>query len=264
VVKPADDSGSNLVLLCESEQEAVSQVDEVLAVTTNVRGQRTAVTALIEEYLSGPELSVEMFSVAGTATCVGITQKSVGGRPYFVESGHVFPADLSEEVAAEVTGTVERALAATGWQFGASHVEVKLTPDGPAIVEINARLAGGMIPELVRLATGIELLEQQLRAFAALPVRLTPTRARRAGIRFILAPQAGTLVEVVGVAKARGVPGVDSVVVTAGIGSSVRPARNAYDRLGYLIAVGDSVSEVDAALDAAYDHIEVITEPGAD
>jgi cysteine synthase A len=51
---------------------------------------------------------------------------------------------------------------------------------------------------------------------------------------------------------------VDSVVVTLAEGSPVRPARNAYDRLGYLIAVGDSVPEVDAAMDAAYDHIEVI------
>jgi S-sulfo-L-cysteine synthase (3-phospho-L-serine-dependent) len=263
VMKPADDSGSNLVLLCESEQEAVSHAADVLAVTTNVRGQAAAGTALIEEYLPGRELSVEMFSVAGAATCVGITRKNVAGLPYFVEAGHVFPADLATDVAAEVAGTVERALAAAGWQLGASHVEVKLTPQGPAIVEINARLAGGMIPELVRLATGIELLEQQLRAFAGLPVRLTATRARRTGIRFIMAPQAGTLVEVAGTAKARGVPGVDSVVVSATAGSSVRPARNAYDRLGYLIAVGDSVREVDAALDAAHDHVEVVTEPEA-
>lgn len=258
VLKPADDSGSNLVLLCDSEQEAARHAAEVLAVTTNVRGQRTAGVALVEEYLPGLELSAEMFSVAGTATCVGLTRKSVGGLPHFVETGHVFPADLPDDVAADVVGTVERALAAAGWEFGATHVEVKLTPTGPAIVEINARLAGGMIPELVRLATGIDLLEQQLRAFAGLPVRLTAARARHAGIRFIIAPLAGTLVEVVGTAKARGVPGVESVVVTMAAGRSVRPARNAYDRLGYLIAVGDSVAEVDAALKLAYDHIEVI------
>lgn len=258
VLKPADDSGSNLVLLCGSEREAVRHAEEMLAVTTNVRGQRTAGIALVEEYLPGFELSVEMFSVAGTATCVGITRKTVAGLPHFVEIGHMFPAGLPDEVAAEVTGTVERALAAAGWEFGASHVEVKLTPAGPAIVEINARLAGGMIPELVRLATGIDLLEQQLRASAGLPVRLKAARARHAGIRFIVAPRAGTLVEVAGTAKARAGPGVDSVVVTMAEGSWVRPARNAYDRLGYLIAVGDSVPEVDAALDAACDHIEVI------
>jgi cysteine synthase/biotin carboxylase len=262
VVKPADDSGSNLVLLCHSEQEAAAQAEQVLAVTWNVRGQHTAGTALVEEYLAGPELSVEMFSVEGESSCVGCTRKSVAGLPHFVESGHVFPADLPAGVAADVIDTVARALKATGWEFGASHVEVKLTKAGPAIVEINARLAGGMIPELIRLATGIDLLEQQVRAFAGLPVQLTSTRSRRAGIRFILAPRAGRLAEVAGPDKARGVPGIERVVVTVAAGASVRPARNAYDRLGYLIAVGDSVGEVDAALDEAVCHIDVVVDQG--
>jgi biotin carboxylase len=260
VVKPADDSGSNLVRLCESDQEAAEHAARVLAVTRNVRDQQAAGTALVEEYLAGAELSVEMFSVAGESTCVGCTRKSVTGLPYFVESGHLFPADLPDGLTAEVVDCVGRALKTAGWEFGASHVEVKLTQAGPAIVEINARLAGGMIPELVRLATGVDLLEQQVRAFAGLPVRLTPTRARFAGIRFILPPpdRAGELVELAGTGRARGVPGLERVVVTAAAGTVVRPARNAYDRLGYLIAVGDSVSEVDSALDVASGHIEVV------
>ncbi|MBV9452447.1 MAG: pyridoxal-phosphate dependent enzyme [Streptosporangiaceae bacterium] len=62
VVKPADDSGSHNVLLCTDAEQATAQVEAVLAVTENVRGQRMAGVALVEEYLDGPEYSVEMFS----------------------------------------------------------------------------------------------------------------------------------------------------------------------------------------------------------
>jgi cysteine synthase A len=253
VAKPADDSGSNDVLLCHTVDEAIAQAARILAVATNVRGQPTAGTALIEQYLDGPELSVEMFDGA----CVGITAKQVTGLPWFVEHQHVFPADLPAAAAAELAETVRRALKATGLERGAAHVEVKLTAAGPAVVEINARLAGGLIPELIRHATGIDLLEQQLRTFAGLPVNLAPSRDRHAGIRFLLAPAEGRLAEVIGLDAARRVPGVEQVTLTASLGTVVRPPRNAYDRLGYLVAVAPSYAEVANALQEAISTIEI-------
>lgn len=261
VVKPADDSSSTNVRLCRSVAEATAHAATVLAIAANVRGQATARTVLVEQYLSGPELSVEMFSVAGRTTCVGVTAKSVtAGGPHFVEYQHIFPADLAPPARQDAVDTVTRALEATGFAYGASHVEVKQVPAGWAIVEINARLAGGMIPELVRLATGVELLEQQLRAFAGLPVQLEPVRERYAGVRFLLAAEAGRLVAVNGVASARAVPQVESVTITVSVGAAVQPARDAYDRLGYAIATGDSADDVRATLATACGRIELIVE----
>lgn len=262
VLKPVDDSGSAGVLLCSTVDELVAHAGNLLTATANVRGQPTAGTALVEEYLDAPEYSVEMFSVDGEATCVGITRKGVTGLPYFVESGHLFPADLPTEVAERMVGQVRRALAATGFLRGASHVEVKLTDHGPSIVEINARTAGGMIPELVRLATGIDLLEQQIRAAAGMPVLLEPVRSRFAGVRFLLAGSDGVLGDISGVDQARRVPGVDRVVVTASPGAVVSRPRNAYDRLGYIIAVGDAPPAVTRALATAADHITVPVHDG--
>src|SRR5262249_12675395 len=131
VVKPADDSGSTDVLLCHTADEAIAQAARILAVTTNLRGQPTPGTPLVEHCLDGPEFSVEMFDGAG----IGITAKQVTGLPWFVEHQHVFPADLPAAAAADLAETVRRALKATGLERGAAHVEVKLTAAGPAIVE---------------------------------------------------------------------------------------------------------------------------------
>jgi cysteine synthase A len=244
VVKPADGSGSTHVRLCDSLEAVDKQVAEVLAVTHNARGLPTAGVALIEEYLEGPEFSVEMFSAGGRHHPIGVTRKSLGAPPFFVETGHIFPAEVE-------VGGVPEALDAAGIRWGATHTEVRLTTRGPVVVEINARLAGGMIPELVRLSTGVDLLEQQLRASIGLPLLLTPTRQRFAGIRFLLAPKAGVLAGVDGVAEARRVPGVDRVVVTAAEGAAVLPAQDFSHRLGYVIAAGETPDAVDAALSQA-------------
>lgn len=260
VVKPADDSGSRNVLWCDDLQAAIAHVGKVLAVTRNVRGQPTAGIVIVEELLVGPEYSAEMFGTDDGMRCVGITQRTVSPLPYFVETGHQFPAVVAADVAAEIAEVARQALTATGFRRGPAHVELKLTASGPVVVEINARLAGGMIAELIRLATGVDLLEQQVRAAAGLPVRLEPSRSRRAGIRFLVAAEPGVLAGFSGVAQAERVPGIDRLVVTGVAEREVGPPRDAYDRLGYVIAVGDTSEQVEGALAAAAAAVKISVE----
>ncbi|MFE5556442.1 pyridoxal-phosphate dependent enzyme [Streptomyces sp. NPDC056544] len=251
VVKPADDSGSTNVLLCADEAEVRAQIEKILAIDTNVRGMPTARTVLVEEYLDAPEYSVEMFSGEGQTVCVGITAKSVTATPHFVEHRHLFPAPLPAATAQQVTETVTAALDAAGIRLGATHTEVKLTADGPALIEINPRPAGGMIPELIRLATGVDLLGEQLRAALGLPPHLKAEGAGHAGIQFLLADADGTLTAAHGTREAAAVEGVESVLVTAAPGTPVHEPRSASDRLGHVIARHPEPAGVHAALDAA-------------
>ncbi|MBJ7004498.1 MULTISPECIES: pyridoxal-phosphate dependent enzyme [Streptomyces] len=251
VVKPADDSGSVNVLLCADEATATAHAERVLAVTTNVRGMPTARTVLVEEYLDAPEYSVEMFTWDGRAECIGITEKSVTGTPHFVEHRHLFPAPLPAETAQRITETVTAALDAAGIRLGATHTEVKLTAEGPAVIEINPRPAGGMIPELIRLATGVDLLEQQLRTAVGLAPALKPAQDAHAGIQFLLPDADGVLDAVDGTQEAAAVPDVEAVTVTAAPGTVVRRPRSAGDRIGHVIAGHPTPERVTAALDEA-------------
>ncbi|MFI6849122.1 pyridoxal-phosphate dependent enzyme [Kitasatospora sp. NBC_00085] len=260
VVKPVGESGSQSVLWCEDAVTAAAHATELLAVTHNVRGQRTPRAVLVEQYLDGPEFSAEMFGEDGEARCVGVTQRTVSPLPHFVETGHLFPADIDDALADRIADTARQALKAVGFERGPAHVELRLTADGPAVIEINGRLAGGMIPELIRPATGIDLLEQQIRAAAGLPLNLSADHASRAGLRFLTAPRPGRLTGVDGVRQAERVPGVERVLVGATPGREVRPPRSAYDRLGHVIAVGSSPQEVGRALAEATGLIEVAVE----
>lgn len=261
IVKPVDDTGSNNVLLCETEEQARVQAALILSTLKNARGQETARTVLIEEFLHAPEYSVEMFTWRGKTTCVGITQKSLIGFPYFVESRHIFPAPLPPEIAQCIERTVQMALDAVGITVGATHTEVKWTNTGCAIVEINARLAGGMIPELIRLVTGEDMLVQQLKVMMGSTPTLNLNPSGYAGIQFVTAPRNGILESIRGAEAVQSLPGVEQVVISGREGTPVNTPRSAYDRLGFIIVRCETAELTASLLASSLQRIEVSVRP---
>ncbi|MGW8354473.1 pyridoxal-phosphate dependent enzyme [Streptomyces wedmorensis] len=257
VVKPAADSASTGVLLCGSVEQARDHAAKLLAITHNVREQAVPTEVLVEELVGGTEYSVETIFADGELHVVGVTRKSVSPPPSFVELRHAFPAPLDETASGEIERVVRAAVEAVGLRHGACHTELRLTPAGPTVIEINARLAGGMIPELIRLAGGPDLLTQQLRAAAGLPVELPRGELTPTGVAFLTSSEEGRLASLDGHEAARSLPGVAEVHIARRPGDPVRPATDAYDRMGYVIASADSVEELDRSLDAALDRITV-------
>src|SRR5262249_4865776 len=133
------------------------------------------------------------------------------------------------------------ALRALGLGWGAAHVELRNTPAGPRVVEVNPRLAGGMIPRAVQEGSGIDLIHHMVAKAAGRPEPLPPTRARGAAGRFLIAGMAGRLVSVDGVSTAEHLPGVVEVGVTGKPGQEVTLRQSFQDRLGYVIASDENV-----------------------
>src|SRR5262249_54068333 len=154
--------------LCRSAAEVKAHAARLLAHATNERGQATPAEVLIEEFVRGPEYSVEVFN----GQAVGVTRKHLSPAPYFVEIGHDFPAALPAAARASLAEIATAAVHAIGLTWGPAHVELRLAAAGPVVIEINPRLAGGFIPELVRLSTGLDLIE----ATVALAAGVTPGR----------------------------------------------------------------------------------------
>lgn len=244
VIKPCDDTASYGVKLCRSVGEAQEAVGLLLQRHTNVRGQPVIEAVLCEEYIDAPEFSVEMFAWQGDITCVGITQKRLAGLPHFIEVGHIFPAQLPPEQWDALESTTRQALGLLGNLYGPTHTEVKLTDRGGVIIEINPRLAGGMIPELMIQARGLNLLDNQLLAACGRPPELTPTRSCWAGIHFLTAPAEGRFAGVQNLDQLQSDPDVVQVDVTAAAGAAVRPPLSAYDRLGFVIARADTYADM--------------------
>jgi cysteine synthase A len=256
VVKPPADSSSHGVRLVADAGELIAHYRVLREWTENVRGQRLNGEVLIESLLDGPEFSVEtMTLMPGKTHVVGVTAKHLSAPPHFVEMGHDFPGVVAQAVVSELAATVVAALAAVHFDFGPAHTEIRWTSRGPAIVEINPRLAGGMIPEVVAHATGIDLLGAWLDLAAGRPIDLTPRRREVASIRFLTVPTAGRLTRMDGVDEARRLATVREIAVTRAVGAAVRPAEDAYDRIGFVIASGPHLDSVTRDLDRALELI---------
>lgn len=241
IVKPSNDSGSKNVYLCQNESEITTAIKHIVKSKKNIVGQTIDSDILIEEFLDGPEFSIESVTVNGQTTIIGITKKLVTPYPLSIEVGHDFSANLNTNEENEIKRLVEQSLAALDVDFAVTHTEVKLTEKGPRIVEVNARPGGDEIPHLVKAVTGVDL-----KALAFLvtlgkgidSIDLSSSTVPSASIRFLLANKEGKVY-------------FDEQFQSASIkeqkwyvnnGESVQRTESNFNRLGYFIVYGDEQS----------------------
>jgi biotin carboxylase len=247
VVKPVSGTGSAGVKLCSDGNEVAQHAGSLLEQKCNERGMAIPRRILVEEFANGPEYSVETL---GTQV-IGITQKHTGQCPHFVEVGHDYPAPLSSAAQKIITQEIARAATALGLTWGPAHFELRLTTGGPKLIEVNPRLAGGYIPELVRLATGIDLVAETIRITRGQQPQLKPRHWRYASIRFILSPHEGQLAEWNGLDCAQDVPGVEDVQSYAKPGDCLQLRGDFRDRIGHVVATGATMAISRATVELA-------------
>ncbi|SFD75837.1 Biotin carboxylase [Streptomyces aidingensis] len=236
VIKPVDLCAGMYVRQAGDERELADAWKALSDFPVNARGQRRDPVVLLEELLTGPEVSVETVSYDGTCRVVGVTDKSLGGAPAFIETGHMFPAALEPADRRAAAETAVAALRALGLDQVVAHTEIRLTPGGPRVIEVNPRPAGNRITELVRHVTGIDLPGAAVDvALGRVPdLEPRPTGVGSAAIGFLLPDRAGELAGIDGAERAAAAEGVREVDLAAP-GRTVRAAGSNNDYLGHVM-----------------------------
>ncbi|HEX8696888.1 MAG TPA: ATP-grasp domain-containing protein [Longimicrobium sp.] len=248
VLKPVDGSGSVGVRACADPAEAGSHA--ALLFASGESGARV----LVESFVAGDEFSVEVFS----GRVVGITRKHLGDPPFFVEAGHDYPADVPEEAASALIDSVTRGTALLGLGWGPLHWELRIDREGRAVpMEVNPRLAGGFIPELVRHAEGIDLIRETLRLVVGREPGLVRAHRRHASIRFLFAPGAGRLAAIDGMSSALGRPDVVEVRAYRRPGDALAVHGDFRDRIGHVVACAPEARAAARAAEGARDTVRV-------
>ncbi|KAK1180122.1 ATP-grasp domain-containing protein [Streptomyces sp. NBS 14/10] len=172
VVKPVDDAGSAGVRVCSSDDEYRAALRTIAAHQVNARGYRRAQYALVEEFIDGPEFTAELIWDDRTDgwRFLGFTKKLMAELPFRVELGAMFPYHFgTAEEDARIVRVVVDWLAAVGHRRGAAHVEFKIVDGVPALIEINPRLGGDQIRELMRVTIGDDVVDLYTRLYLGLP-----------------------------------------------------------------------------------------------
>lgn len=253
IVKPADNSGSRGVDLINNQSDLDAAYDYTVHYS---RGG----DVVVEEFMEGPEVSVETLAVDGCVHVIQITDKLTTGAPFFVEMGHSQPSQLSEEVKDRIRKVAIAANKAIGIQNGPSHTEIKVTQDGPKIVELGARLGGDCITtHLVPLSTGVNMVECSIRIALGEKPDLKVKWNKGSANRY-LKTESGVVKEIKGVDEAERLPGVVQITIVHGIGEDVGEIKSSVDRVGFVIAQADSAEEAVKIAEEGRKRIEVIVE----
>ncbi|MGW2840639.1 ATP-grasp domain-containing protein [Streptomyces sp. NPDC001493] len=251
VVKPVNGSGSLRVRRVEDFEELCGEVELSRRDPIDDLGLSIGGRLLVESYVAGPEVSVEGYVAEGTVHVVAVTEKQLGPEPDFVEIGHIVDAGLEPAARAEVERVTRAAVQALGLHVGAFHLEARLSPSGPVVIEVAARLGGDRIQDLIAASHGFDLPRAMIQALAGLPV--TPPdegrRRRVAGVRFFSVPHPAVLGDPDRLARRiSAVTGCQETSVDEVEGAALRPATDFRGRFGHAVLVADDRQQLDTAL----------------
>lgn len=153
ICKPVDLSSSRGVCKIETTEQLAEALKYALDWSKTKE-------VILEEYIEGNEYSGESIAYQGKYKLLAITQKRTTGAPHFVETGHLQPAPLSDEMIAKVEQTLYKAFASLKIEYGAIHPEFRITPEGKILfMEIATRMGGDCIgTDLTPLSSGYDFM----------------------------------------------------------------------------------------------------------
>lgn len=229
IMKPTDNAGSHGVVKVESFGELVKSYEY------SYQSSRYG-NVIVEEYLDGPEVSVEVMVVDGQVNVLQITDKLTTGAPYFVELGHSQPSRLPVDVQEQIKVVATRACKAVGIKKGPAHVEMKITAKGgPKMVELGARMGGDNITtSLVPLSTGIDMVKATILVALGEEPDIEPKLQCGSAIRYFQ-PAFGKIKSIIGVEEAQALDGVRAITFTKEVGEESTPIHCSNDRVGSVI-----------------------------
>ena len=262
VLKPVSQSASRGVIRANDPAEfevAFERIASMLA--ADGKGQQQIV---VESFIPGPEVALEGLLDRGTLRVLALFDKPdpLDG-PFFEETIYVTPSRHSDEVQRRIVETVERASAAFGLRHGPIHAELRLSPNGPVILEVAARSIGGLCSNALRFGVDMSLEELILRHAAALEIPTYDREQTASGAMMLPIPRGGVLRRVSGQAEALAVPLVESLEITIPTGQPVVPLPEGDRYLGFVFARGRTPEDVEAALREAHRRLSFqIVAPG--
>jgi biotin carboxylase len=260
VVKAVSLSASQGILRADDPAAIVAAAHRIRAILT-AAGRPAGEPLLVEEYVPGPELSID-----GLLTSEGLAVTAIFGKPQtpsgptFEETMLITPAQQPAPVLAAAVDTAVRAARALGLRHGPIHAELRIdhrpAQARPVMLELAARSIGGLCSRALRFGDGVSLEELVLGNALGRPAPGHRT-TRPTGVLMLPIPRSGVLQAVGGRADAAAVPGITGLTITVPTGHRVQALPEGDRYLGFIFAAGDTPGDVARALSAAQGKLRV-------
>ncbi|MGD0190983.1 MAG: ATP-grasp domain-containing protein [Rhizomicrobium sp.] len=259
VVKPADSRGSRGV-------QRIARVKDLNAAFALAQSHSPTQRVMVEQYLSGPQVSTESVIVNRRCFTPGMSDRNYEFleryAPFFVENGGDLPSALGFDVQEKVKAVVAKAAAALGIVNGTVKGDIVVHDNEAYVIEMAARLSGGFFcTREIPLSSGVDFIGAAIKVALGetpAPEELEP-RQSVAVIQRYAFPTPGKIVSIRGDDDARAMPGIADVVVTAKSGDIIPPAGDKRPSAAMVLATGDTRDAALANANAALARLRIET-----
>ena len=243
IVKPRDNSGSRGVKLCRDKNELQICIDEALE-------NSKLDTVLVEEFIEGPEYSIESLHHDGKSEVIQFTEKKTTEFPYNVELGHIQPANISDDNKQKIREIVEKIGKALNFENCPSHTELKINERGIFVIETSPRLGGDYITStLTPLSTGVNLEDELLKIALGENVNPQPKAVQYSGVRFFSFAEGSVIKNVPNDEFVKGWPHVVDFSFNLKEGQTVNRITSSLNRYGHLTLTAGNRDAIEEAFD---------------
>ncbi|MES0168093.1 acetyl-CoA carboxylase biotin carboxylase subunit family protein [Mesorhizobium sp. M0027] len=246
IVKPTVGSGSMGVRLCRDVDELAEQTTYLLS------GQhiwRSPPRILVEEFAQGPSYWADIMG----DQIIGIGTVEGGPPPHFVSRAWTIPAAVSDDEHERIADVALSCLRTLGLGWGPWGIEFRWTKRGPVVIEVNPRLHGAPVPQLLQQAYGIDVVTAHIKLAIGEEWDLHKKHSHIAAARFLVADRDGILEWTADNTREANVPGVAEIKFYLQPKARIIRKGDYRDSLGHVVATSPSLACTEAILQRAVD-----------
>ncbi len=193
ILKPSRNSGSRGIAKFSRDMDKADFVKAYDIALNESRDQ----SVLIEQFIEGPEFSIEIIVWNGNVNVLTVTDKKTTGAPHFVELGHNQPSCFSAADVETLKTAAVAGVKALGVNNCACHAEAKMMDGKAYLMEIGARLGGDFIStELTHLSTGVDMVAAAINVALGVEPDLNPKEEPKGVCIRYFCPTPGKLVNI--------------------------------------------------------------------
>jgi biotin carboxylase len=198
---------------------------------------------LIEEYLEGPQYLIEACVYNGKVHIIAVLEQEITFFNRFIVTGYCLLADIDRVFYDKIYETVCLVLERFKLKNGSCHIEMRLINHGWKLIEINPRISGGAMNQIIETAFGINLVEETIKIFLGQEPNLEKKYNRFVYAHYLTSDSTGTLIKVTGKNRCSRLPGIEEVFIKPKKGKILHPPLSMGDRYGYVLASSDNKEE---------------------
>ena len=234
--------------------------EEFVALFERAMNESRDKSVMIEQFIEGPEFSVEIIVWQGEAHVLTVTDKKTTEAPYFVELGHNQPSVFPEEMQARLKDAAVAGVKALGLNNCAAHAELKLMDGEPYLMEIGARLGGDFIStELTHLSTGVDMVAAAIDVALGNEPDLRPKEAPKGVCIRYFTPHPGRLAAINNQELLNDLHVYDAEIYHQ-VGDMIPEVRSSLDRSGHVIVTDETVEAAIERADRIVDGVVFIVD----